>query len=110
MNFRTTAVIFVIAILMGFGTPLKAGAFTGHQYSGQAKISMKQARHIAKKQVMGGRIIKEELEKEWGGSGLRYSFDILHQGTVHEVGIDAKTGKVLENSLENKEGKGSEKD
>jgi hypothetical protein len=42
----------------------------------------------------------EELEKEKGGSGLRYSFDIKNGGVTHEVGIDAKTGKLLENSAE----------
>jgi uncharacterized membrane protein YkoI len=40
------------------------------------------------------------LEQEAGGSGLRYSFVILHKSAKHEVGIDAKTGKVLENSVE----------
>ena len=42
----------------------------------------------------------EELEKEKGGSGLRYSFDIEKGRVIHEVGIDAKTGRVLENSVE----------
>jgi uncharacterized membrane protein YkoI len=40
------------------------------------------------------------LEKEKGGSGLRYSFDIKNGSVVHEVGVDAKTGKILENSVE----------
>jgi hypothetical protein len=42
----------------------------------------------------------EELEKEKGGSGLRYSFDIKIGGVTHEVGVDAKSGKLLENSAE----------
>jgi uncharacterized membrane protein YkoI len=42
----------------------------------------------------------EELEKEKGGSGLRYSFDIKNGGVTHEVGVDAKTGKLLENRVE----------
>lgn len=41
-----------------------------------------------------------ELEKERGGSGLRYSFDVKDGKTTHEVGVDAKTGKVLEDSVE----------
>jgi uncharacterized membrane protein YkoI len=40
------------------------------------------------------------LEREKGGSGLRYSFDIKSDGTVYEVGVDAQTGKVLENKKE----------
>ena len=40
---------------------------------------------------------KSELERERGGSGLRYSFDIEVKGKVYEVGIDAVSGRVLEN-------------
>ncbi len=49
-----------------------------------------------------GKITDEELEHEAGGSGLRYSFDIKNGSVTHEVGVDAKTGKVLENSVEGK--------
>ena len=42
----------------------------------------------------------EELEREKGGSGLRYSFDIRHGSITQEVGVDAQTGKVLENKKE----------
>jgi len=47
-----------------------------------------------------GKITDRELEKEFGGSGLRYSFDVKTGNVTHEVGIDARTGKVLENSIE----------
>jgi uncharacterized membrane protein YkoI len=40
------------------------------------------------------------LEKERGGSGLRYSFDIKSNKATYELGVDAKTGKVLENARE----------
>jgi uncharacterized membrane protein YkoI len=65
----------------------------------QAKIPMPQARETALK-AYPGKIIKEELEQEKGGSGLRYSFDIANGKVTHEVGVDAKTGKLLENSVE----------
>lgn len=65
----------------------------------QAKISMEQARVIALK-AHPGKIIDEELEQEKGGSGLRYSFDIQKGKVTQEVGVDAKTGKVLENAPE----------
>lgn len=42
----------------------------------------------------------EELEKEAGGSGLRYSFDIKTQKGTQEVGVDARTGAILENKAE----------
>ncbi|HEV2539224.1 MAG TPA: PepSY domain-containing protein [Frateuria sp.] len=63
-------------------------------------ISMAEARAIALK-ASPGKITKEELEKEKGGSGLRYSFDIAANGVTHEVGVDAMDGKVLENSIDN---------
>ena len=75
-------------------------AVTGSQYASQAKITMAQARTIALKAVPGGKITAAELEKEQGGSGLRYSFDIKVDGKTREVGVDAKTGKVLENAQE----------
>lgn len=61
---------------------------------------MAHARKIALK-AYPGKIIAEELEHERGGSGLRYSFDIRHGKIVHEVGVDAVTGKVLENDVDN---------
>jgi hypothetical protein len=77
---------------------------TGQSYQGQklskeAKISISEARAIALK-AQAGQLADEELEKENGGSGLRYSFDIKTSDGVHEVGIDAVSGVVLENSVE----------
>jgi len=80
-----------------------AQAYTGQELEGQAKISMVDARKIALK-AHPGKITDEELEVEGGGSGLRYSFDVQnkHSKKVYEVGVDAKTGKVLENAPEGK--------
>jgi hypothetical protein len=63
------------------------------------KVALPEARAIALK-AFPGKITDEELEKEKGGSGLRYTFDIKNGGVTHEVGVDAKTGKLLENSAE----------
>lgn len=76
-----------------------AATFTGQKYAKDAKINIDEARAIALK-TYAGEIVSEELEKEKGGSGLRYSFDIKNGRLTHEVGVDAKTGKVLENSVE----------
>ena len=65
----------------------------------KAKITNAEARSIALK-ARHGTISDEELEKERGGSGLRYSFDIKNNKVTYEVGVDAKTGKVLENARE----------
>jgi uncharacterized membrane protein YkoI len=80
-------------------TSIAAHAFTGQEYSKDAKISLKQARASALK-ARPGKITDEELEKEAGGSGLRYSFDIATKQGTQEVGVDAQTGAVLENSAE----------
>ena len=76
-----------------------AFAYAGQQFASEAKISMEQARTIALK-AHPGKITDEELEQEKGGSGLRYSFDIRHGQITQEVGVDAKTGQVLENAPE----------
>lgn len=73
--------------------------YAGHELAGKAKVTMVQARAIALK-ARPGRIVDQELEKEGGGSGLRYSFDIISHGKAIEVGIDAMTGAVLENGAE----------
>ena len=90
------------ACLIGASTLLMAGsaqAYTGEQLAPQARVSIAQARHIALN-AQPGKITDEELEKERGGSGLRYSFDVKSGAATHEVGVDARTGKVLENSVE----------
>lgn len=74
-------------------------AYTGQELAKDAKISISKARQIAL-EAHPGRITDQELEKEKGGSGLRYSFDIKRGSVTQEVGVDAKTGKVLENKKE----------
>lgn len=65
----------------------------------KARIDMPHARTIAL-HTYPGKIVKEELEKERGGSGLRYSFDVKTNGKTREIGVDAVTGRLLENSIE----------
>lgn len=96
-NMYKAGAAFVAAAVLTLGT---AFAYPGQQYAKQAKVTIKQARAIALKTIPGGKIAAEELETEHGGSGLRYSFDVKINGKTHEVGIDARTGKVLENSVE----------
>lgn len=76
-----------------------AMAYTGQELATHAKVSIAEARVIALK-AHPGKITDQELEKEKGGSGLRYSFDIKQGSVTHEVGVDAKTGTVLENKKE----------
>ncbi|OIQ83232.1 peptidase propeptide and YPEB domain protein [mine drainage metagenome] len=86
---------FAVATLLAFN----AQAYTGEKFAKDAKISITEARTIALK-AFPGKIVDEELELEKGGSGLRYSFDIKKDKMTQEVGVDAKTGKVLENAPE----------
>ena len=61
------------------------------------KVSMAQAKAIAKKTVPG-KFKSSELENE-GGKSI-YSFDIQAKDGMHEVNIDANSGEVLENKIE----------
>jgi uncharacterized membrane protein YkoI len=76
-----------------------AFALDGEKYLKDASVKPADARATALK-TYPGKIVSEELEKESGGSGLRYSFVIRDHTAKHEVGVDAKTGAVLENSVE----------
>jgi uncharacterized membrane protein YkoI len=73
--------------------------FAGANLLPMAKITLAHARQTAVR-ARPGVITDQELEKERGGTGLRYSFDIRSKGKTYEVGIDALTGKVLENDAE----------
>ena len=89
--------IGVAAFVIAFAAP--ALAYNGQNLAGQAKISIEEARATALK-AHPGQITDEELERERGGSGLRYSFDIKNGRHTQEVGVDATSGKVLENDRE----------
>jgi len=79
--------------------PAASGSYAGHELASKAKIDIARAQAIALK-ARPGKVTDRELEKEAGGSGLRYTFDIAGKGVTYEVGVDAVTGKVLENGRE----------
>lgn len=108
MASRVAIIVFTASELLGFtAVPVVAHAYHGAQYAAQARVTMTQARAHARK-LVPGTIRSGELEKERGGSGLRYSFDIKTRHGLREVGIDAVTGKVLENSVETPSGEARE--
>jgi uncharacterized membrane protein YkoI len=100
-NLMNKQLFMSVLAITAMAFSLNAAAYTGHELAGDAKVTMKQAREIALK-AHPGKITDEELEKESGGSGLRYSFDIRHGKVTQEVGVDAKSGEVLENDPEGK--------
>jgi uncharacterized membrane protein YkoI len=99
MKQRTVSILVGLSAILGAAMILCAEAQTTDKLRAEAKLSIEEARSIALK-LVPGKIMKEELERERGGSGLRYSFDIRQGRKWREVGVDAKTGRVLENSAE----------
>ncbi|MDE2488450.1 MAG: PepSY domain-containing protein [Alphaproteobacteria bacterium] len=97
-SFLITSAACAAFVLAG-AAAAQAKPLTGHQYLASAKVNLAQARATAL-HARPGKIVGQELEKEKGGSGLRYSFDVKSKGTTYEVGVDARTGKVLENDLD----------
>lgn len=95
--------IIGFATILAFATTGAVAAnpsrFAGSNLLPLAKVSLAKARATAIA-ARPGKITDQELEKESGGTGLRYSFDIKSKGKTFEVGVDARTGKVLENKAE----------
>jgi len=80
--------VAILALPLLFSTVAHAGE----------KLNMADARKAALA-VENGKIKSSELEKEKGKQ--IYSFDIEMPNGLHEVNIDAATGKVIEDSIEN---------
>ena len=103
MNTTLTIAMIAAASLLATGATAAvkpmAATYTGHELAGGAKLTLAQARAVALK-ARPGKIVDQELEKESGGSGLRYSFDVKSHMKTYEVGVDAMNGKVLENGAE----------
>ena len=88
-----------VAALIALSALGAAGAAAATPQAPAARISMARARTIALR-AAPGHIINAELEKEKGG--WRYSFDIRLHGNVQEIGVDAVTGRIVENKSEGK--------
>ncbi len=94
------AAVSLVAVA-GVASAKPAHPMKGAELASEATVNLGTARATALKS-QPGKITDQELEKEAGGSGLRYSFDITGKGKKYEVGVDAKTGAVLENKAEGK--------
>jgi len=73
------------------------GSSASAEAAGASKIGMAHARAIALK-VAPGKIVDAEYEKE--ADGWRYSFDIRQRKRIHEIGVDAFTGRIVEDKFE----------
>lgn len=87
--------------MLGGAAMASSSHYVGQELAPSAKVTMAAAKAIALR-AHPGKMTDAELEKEGGGSGLRYSFDIKSRGKTFEVGVDAITGKLLENKKEGK--------
>lgn len=77
---------------------LGASAFAANNEAGPpTKLTKAEAQAIALK-AAPGTVVDSEYEKENGA--WRYSFDIRQGKRIHEIGVDANTGKIVEDSYE----------
>jgi len=98
---RKFIVLTAVALLAATAVSAEASepGFKGARLAPMATVTLAAARTTALA-ARPGVITDQELESEKGGTGLRYSFDIKSHGKTFEVGVDARTGKVLENGAE----------
>ena len=96
---RQIICVTAAALLAASGATAGFPDFSGAALLPMAKVSLTQARATAIR-AHPGVITDQELERERGGTGLRYSFDIKNNGKTFEVGVMRATGKVLENDAE----------
>ena len=89
MKFINQLSMFIVALALG--------TFCAATPKQNPQLSMKQAKTIALAR-QSGQIKSAELEKEHGR--LIYSFDIESNRKVHEVNVDASTGKIVEDTVE----------
>ncbi len=97
-------------LLTGLATSsLFAAGETEAELLKQAKISKTQAEQIALAKVPNGKIQSAEIENEH--NALVWSFDITKPGTknITEVLVNAKTGKIVDLSVENQNDQAKEK-
>ena len=92
----------LIAVLAGLGVVAgpaiaRSPAHAMHAAKPAARLTMKQAEAIALRQAPGT-VVERDYEKEDGA--WRYSFDIRQGKRIHEVGVDANTGKIVESAYE----------
>ncbi len=96
------SIAFALA-LGGLITALASGhsvAYTGEKLAKGAKVSIEQRPHHRSANEGGSDHRRRIGDARKVAAVLRYSFDIKSDGATFEVGVDAQTGKVLENKKE----------
>jgi hypothetical protein len=103
---QKTVIGFLLVMALAFSVAANDKKSSQKQLAKEAKITMKEARATALKEVPG-KIKEAELEREDGK--LIYSFDISTKEGIKEVQIDAITGTLLKVETETPEQEAKEK-
>jgi uncharacterized membrane protein YkoI len=98
--YQSTKKYLLSGIALGIAIAIASEmAYAGQELAKYKNVSVIEARAISL-QAHPGTITDQEFEKKRGGSDLRYSFNIERGSVTHEVGVDTKTRKMLENKKE----------
>lgn len=89
-NMNRLLIIPVLALVLAGSAAIASQPkpYVGHELAPTANISLAHA-HATALRARPGHVTDRELEKEAGGSGMRYSFGIKSHGKAYEIGIDA---------------------
>jgi uncharacterized membrane protein YkoI len=82
---------------LAIGGVAQAATHRAAAHAPPARLTQAAARAIALR-AAPGRVISGEYENE--GGGWRYSFDIQQRGHIQEIGVDANSGRIVENKSE----------
>jgi uncharacterized membrane protein YkoI len=85
------------SVLLAAGSICVAGTAGPAHPAPVAKLSLDEARAIALT-AASGTVVDEEYEEENGA--WRYSFEFTQDGRIHEIGVDATSGTIVEDSWE----------
>jgi len=86
--------------LATFGNTLTEDAHTGKSFHYMLSNPQHEPGSVDRLEGASGKITDEELERERGGSGLRYSFDIKSGGITQCVGTPRKAHTPTERELD----------
>ncbi|NOT47554.1 MAG: PepSY domain-containing protein [Acidobacteria bacterium] len=112
---RSAFTLFVIAGFVGVSTSVanaqEKNEKQNSKLAAKARITLSEAREIALK-AAPGKVEGEELEMEAKlRKTLVYSFDIRNsKGTITEIWVSAKTGKILHKAEETAEDEAKERE
>ncbi len=97
---RLLITAFAVLLSSSAAAASTAPPLKGSELLPQARVSLRAAQKAALAKEHGV-VIGQELEKEKQGNGLVYTFDIKLGKVVHEVNVDAKTGAIVEDTIDN---------